>query len=83
MTDEINPADAATISDKERADLGITTQLPKTLAQGLSAIEADKELQSLMGPEFVKNYLIVKRAESKKLSAMSEHDRRMWLMMQY
>ena len=83
LTDKIIQADAATLSDKERADLGITTQLPKTLAQGLIAIEADKDLQSLMGPEFVKNYLIVKRAESKKLSAMSEHDRRMCLMTQY
>lgn len=75
--------DAATLNDTERAALGITTKLPKTLAQSLSAIESDRTLQDLLGPELVKNYCIVKRAESKKLSAMDEYTRRMWLMEKY
>nr|AKR71449.1 FluG protein [Aspergillus glaucus] len=75
--------DAATLNDTECAALGITTKLPKTLAQSLSAIESDRTLQDLLGPELVKNYCIVKRAESKKLSAMDEYSRRMWLMEKY
>lgn len=72
--------DAATLSDQERADLGITTQLPKTLAQSCDNIESNKAMQELLGPELVKNYLIVKRAESKKLNSMDEEYRRHWLM---
>lgn len=75
--------DASTLNDSERAALGITTQIPKSLPQSLSAVEADTALQSLLGNETVRNYVIVKRAESKKLNGMDEAMRRMWLMERY
>lgn len=75
--------DASTLNDSGRAALGITTQIPKSLHQSLSAVEADTALQSLLGNETVRNYVIVKRAESKKLNGMDEVTRRMWLMERY
>lgn len=83
LTTNVHIDDASTLQDPERAALGITTQLPKTLAQSLSAIEADPALQSLLGTETVRNYLIVKRAESKKLNGMDEATRRKWLLERY
>lgn len=75
--------DASTISESERTALGITTALPKSISESLAALENDKEMQGLIGPEFSCNYAIVKRAESEKLNAMSEDERRMWLVEQY
>ncbi|KAI9927902.1 hypothetical protein ASPWEDRAFT_60591 [Aspergillus wentii DTO 134E9] len=75
--------DAATLSDAQRADLGITTQLPKSIEESLSALEANPALQELMGPDFVKNYAITKRAESKRLSGMEPEARRKWLVERY
>ncbi|KAL4912371.1 hypothetical protein BDW62DRAFT_20795 [Aspergillus aurantiobrunneus] len=75
--------DAAMISEAERSALGITTRLPHTLPQSLDALESNETLQNLLGPNLVKNYIIVKRAESKKLSAMDEKTRRKWLVERY
>lgn len=49
----------------------------------MAALEGDTPLHELLGPELVKNYLIVKRAESARLQAMSDEDRRMWLLERY
>lgn len=75
--------DAATLSETERKDLGITTKLPNTLAKSLEALESNKTLQGLLGPNLVNNYILVKRAESKKLNAMDEKARRKWLVERY
>ncbi|KAL3464357.1 hypothetical protein BJX64DRAFT_254788 [Aspergillus heterothallicus] len=75
--------DAATLSDAERSALGITTKLPTTLSQSLDILSSNKTLQELLGPNLVKNYTMVKRAESEKLSAMDEKTRRKWLVERY
>jgi glutamine synthetase len=43
--------------------------LPTTLDQSLAAFKADKELQELLGPEFVKLFLAVKNFEINKAKA--------------
>lgn len=75
--------DASTLTPSQRSDLGITTAIPKTLAQSLAALEADTALQRFLGPEFVTHYCQVKRAESAKLAAMPEDERRRWLVERY
>lgn len=77
------PVDAATRKPTERSALGITTPLPKTLAQSLANLENDKPLQNLLGTAFVENYTAVKSAESAKLAAMDEEERRKWLVERY
>lgn len=71
------------MSDADRAAIGITTKLPKSISESLAAVESDKEMQGLLGADFVRNYAVVKRAESEKLNAMSEDERRRWLIEQY
>lgn len=75
--------DASTLSESQRSELGITTQIPKSLDESLVALENDKALQNLLGPGFVRNYTLVKRAESASLSAMSEAERRLWVVERY
>ncbi|KAL2850750.1 hypothetical protein BJY01DRAFT_125994 [Aspergillus pseudoustus] len=75
--------DAATLSDAERSTLGITTKLPTSLSQSLDALASNKPLQELLGLNLVKNYTMVKRAESEKLNAMDEKTRRKWLVERY
>ncbi|KAL1988672.1 hypothetical protein VTN96DRAFT_8372 [Rasamsonia emersonii] len=75
--------DASLLTAEQRSELGITTPIPKTLAQSLAALEADTALQKFLGPEFVKHYCRVKRAESEKLAAMPEDERRRWLVARY
>ncbi|KAL4924569.1 extracellular developmental signal biosynthesis protein FluG [Aspergillus undulatus] len=75
--------DAATLSETDRSALGITTQLPKTLAQGLEALESNETLRTLLGPTLVEHYITVKKAESEKLNAMDEDARRKWLVERY
>lgn len=77
-----SPVDAATLDPSERAAFGITTELPKTLAQSLQCLEANAALQELLGKEFVK-YIAVKRAESAALAAMGKEERRKWLVERY
>ncbi|KAE8377169.1 hypothetical protein BDV26DRAFT_264309 [Aspergillus bertholletiae] len=75
--------DATKISPAERDALGITTELPKSLAQSLDALEADSALQSVIGEAVVNNYTSVKRIESKRLLALDETTRRNWLIERY
>ncbi|KAL4975173.1 protein fluG [Aspergillus desertorum] len=77
------PYDAESLPESERAALGITTKLPNTLAKSLAALESNETLRSLLGENLVENYIIVKRAESKKLNAMDEKARRKWLVERY
>ncbi|KAL4873599.1 hypothetical protein BDV12DRAFT_81174 [Aspergillus spectabilis] len=75
--------DAATLDDAERSALGITTKLPNTLSKSLDALASNESLRDLLGPNLVKNYSMVKRAESAKLNAMDEKTRRKWLVERY
>ncbi|KAJ5594339.1 uncharacterized protein N7459_000547 [Penicillium hispanicum] len=75
--------DASTLTATQRSDLGITAPLPKTLAESLDALEKDEPLHAMLGPNLVRNYITVKRAESARLMAMSEQKRRLWLLERY
>lgn len=75
--------DASLLSDAQRTELGITTKIPKSLDESLVALENNKALQNLLGPGFVRNYTLVKRAESASLSAMTEAERRLWIVERY
>ncbi|KAN0074272.1 hypothetical protein V8E54_008209 [Elaphomyces granulatus] len=75
--------DPSTLTPEQRSSLGITTTIPKTLEQSLSALEANDPLQRLLGPEFVRNYCRVKRAERAKFAAMGESERMNFLVDRY
>jgi glutamine synthetase len=74
--------DASTLTSSQRAELGITTPIPKSLHKCLDALE-NSPLDKLLGAELVRNYITVKRAESVRLQAMSEEKRRLWLLERY
>ncbi|KKZ60429.1 glutamine synthetase [[Emmonsia] crescens] len=75
--------DTAALSPPERAALSITTRLPSSLEESLKALESNFELQNLMGLDFVRRYIGVRRGEHKMLNAMSEQERRNWLIARY
>ncbi|GAB1213848.1 hypothetical protein ATERTT37_003001 [Aspergillus terreus] len=75
--------DAATLTDEQRRELGITEKLPKSLDEAIDALQADSELQEVLGAELVKDYLCVKREERDLLLKMDEDTRRRWLIARY
>ena len=75
--------DAARLAATERAALGITTPLPKSLDASLAALETDDALRELLGQELVQNYSAVKWAEQERLQLMPEKMRRLWLLERY
>lgn len=83
MTDQSSAVDASHLTPTERSALGITTRLPKSLAGSTGSLDQDERLQSILGKELVQCYLSVKRAESARLQAMAEEERRLWLLARY
>lgn len=77
------PNDPSTITAKEREELGITKQFPKSISEALGYLEADEQLRHVLGNSAVENYLAVKRAESKMLQEMEPVKRRNWLIERY
>lgn len=77
------PADPAKISAKERKDLGITKQFPKSIDEALSCLEEDAELCANLGRSVVENYTNVKRTEDERLKKMEPEKRKNWLMERY
>ncbi|KAJ5918303.1 hypothetical protein N7454_010678 [Penicillium verhagenii] len=75
--------DAGSLTDSQRSELGITAHIPKSLEESLVALENNQILQKMLGAKFVRNYTLVKRAESALLSAMSEAERRLWIVERY
>jgi glutamine synthetase len=75
--------DASDLTSAERSRLGITTPLPQSLAQSMTALSENEKLQSVLGKELVQNYLSVKRAESKRIHGMVDEERRLWLLERY
>ncbi|KAK2805609.1 hypothetical protein FQN50_006124 [Emmonsiellopsis sp. PD_5] len=75
--------DTATLSASDRANLSISTRMPSSLEESLAALESDTEMCSLMGESFVRRYIGVRRGEHQMLSAMSEEERRTWLIARY
>lgn len=71
------------MTDEQGAEYGITEKLPRSLTESLAALEASDVLRDVFGSDQVRDYLIVKRAEQEKLLAMSEEERRAWLIQRY
>lgn len=75
--------DASHLTSAERSALGITTPLPKSLAESLAALSGDEALQGVLGAELVQNYVSVKSAESERLQSMADDKRQLWLLERY
>ncbi|KAI1122121.1 hypothetical protein F5Y10DRAFT_81779 [Nemania abortiva] len=75
--------DPAKLSSVERAALGITTQLPRTLDEALEALEGDDVMVESLGREIVERYVTVKKAEMKLLESIPEDMRRTWVFERY
>lgn len=75
--------DPTGIGAEARGRLGITTQLPHTLTESLSALDGDDYLKESLGEALVEDYLAVKKSEMAKLNAMDDHARRLWLISRY
>ncbi|EGE82740.1 glutamine synthetase [Blastomyces gilchristii SLH14081] len=75
--------DTATLSPSERAALSITTRMPSSLEESLRALEANPDLQALLGLDFVRRYIGVRRGEHEMLSAMGAEERWNWLIARY
>lgn len=75
--------DASHLFPDERSALGITTPLPRSLAESMAALSEDEALQGVLGRELVQNYLSVKRAESGRLQSMADEKRQLWLLERY
>jgi glutamine synthetase len=71
------------LSDAELTDLGFAHRLPTTIGQSMEALDRDTVLRDAIGPHVVDHYSAVKRAEQDMLNAMSEGERRVWLMERY
>ncbi|OJJ44217.1 hypothetical protein ASPZODRAFT_135007 [Penicilliopsis zonata CBS 506.65] len=70
-------------SSVDREKYGITTPLPNTLQASLAALQADVDLHTLLGKEFVQDYIATKRTEREMLLAMPDSERRLWLIERY
>ncbi|PPJ57641.1 hypothetical protein CBER1_00243 [Cercospora berteroae] len=77
---KVNPTK---LSDDGKKNLGIVQRVPKSIEQALAAMEADAELQSLLGREIAVNWLAVEKATVEMLAEMPEAQRRTWLMERY
>ncbi|CAG8200914.1 unnamed protein product [Penicillium nalgiovense] len=75
--------DASTLTPSQRTTMGITTPLPKSIAQSLEALEKDESLRDMLVHDLISSYLTVKRAESAPLLSMSEEERRLWHLERY
>ena len=75
--------DPSALTAKERKELGITRQFPKSISEALSFLEADEQLGHILSKPVVETYLTVKRAEREMLQKMEPVKRRSWLIERY
>ncbi|KAI1753540.1 hypothetical protein F4782DRAFT_539574 [Xylaria castorea] len=75
--------DPAKLGSEERKTLGIKTQFPKDLGEALEALEKDDTMVKLLGREFVKAYVAVKKGEIELLNSIPEKMRRQWVIERY
>lgn len=76
-------ADPFELNAEARAEHGISTKLPHTLEESLSALESSAVLQQMLGEAVVDDYVAVKESEMVKLRSMEEKERRLWLLSRY
>jgi glutamine synthetase len=75
--------DATLASEEDRAEVGITKMLPKSLEETLACLRKDVVVTEALGDVTVRDYLDVKVAEMEKLRGFGEEERRLWLMARY
>lgn len=75
--------DPATLSTKERGELGIEEALPASLEEALEELEEDDGLREMLGGEVVARYIAVKKAEADFLNGMKVEERREWIIERY
>ena len=75
--------DPATLSEEERANLGIEEALPASLEEALEELGEDDGLGEMLGKEVVMRYIAVKKAEADMLNGMGAEERREWVIERY
>lgn len=68
------------LEKKAREKLGITEEVPKELSEALHALEDDGDFATLLTEDVVKRYLEVKKREIDLLEAMTDENRRHWII---
>lgn len=76
-------ADLAKVGDEERQALGVVERLPQTLEAALSRLRKDETLKGVLGQKIVDDYVVMKEKERELLNAMSEEQRRTWIIERY
>jgi glutamine synthetase len=71
------------LSDAELTGLGFAHRLTVRIEESMDALDGDTALRNAIGSNVVDHYLAMKRAEQDMLNAMSEGERRVWLMDRY
>ena len=75
--------DPSKLTAKEREELGITRQFPKSIWEALTYLKEDEQLGHVLSKAAVEKYLTVKGAESEMLQKMEAGKRRNWLIERY
>jgi glutamine synthetase len=75
--------DPATLSVKERGDLGIEEALPTSLEEALEELQEDDGLGEMLGKEVIMRYIAVKKAEADLLNSMEAEERKEWIIERY
>lgn len=68
---------------EERAKHGIKKRLPHSIDEALTILEQDVRLNTRMGTEMVKDYIVMKRHEQRKLKNMKKDEAHAWLVERY
>jgi glutamine synthetase len=75
--------DPASLTENDKAELGISKKLPLSIEEALRALQDDKELVELVGSDLVERYVAIKDAERNMLGEMGEEERRQWMIERY
>ncbi len=75
--------DPATLTERERDELGISERLPRSIDEALECLRLDTQLREILGGAVVDTYMIVKKAEGEMLLQMEPAKRRNWLIERY
>jgi glutamine synthetase len=76
-------ANPSMLDEAGRAQYGVLKEMPKSFADALVALMADGALVEALGHELVRDYVVVRESEQKKLNGMGEMERRVYLIERY
>lgn len=71
------------MTEEQRMVYGITKRMPATIEESLLSLEENKTLEASLGSGIIKTFVAMKRKEQKKLEAMPDGERRVWLVERY